>query len=122
MGSEMCIRDSSSNKFDLVMATFLGGARYTPHWRLAHGTVQPFAEAMAGIAHASGSLVTGQNPSVSNAGAAFAGLGGGGLDMTVTPRVSFRLIEADYLPTTFKNSVNDHQNNLRLSAGVVLKF
>jgi hypothetical protein len=27
-----------------------------------------------------------------------------------------------YLVTTFNNAVNNHQNNLRLSAGVVLRF
>ena len=112
----------SSSNFDLILSTFLAGARYTPHWSLAHGKVQPFAQAMAGIAHASGSLASGQNSGVNNAGAAFAGLLGGGLDMSANPRFSLRLIEADYMPTTFDNSVNNHQNNLRLSAGVIFKF
>jgi hypothetical protein len=31
-----------------------------------------------------------------------------------------RLIDADYLLTTFDNGSNNHQNNLRISAGVVV--
>ena len=43
---------------------------------------------------------------------------------TVSQRVSFsaRLAEADYLLTTFDNGTNNHQNNLRISAGVVIHF
>jgi hypothetical protein len=33
-----------------------------------------------------------------------------------------RLIEADYLLTTFDNGSNNHQNNLRIGAGVVVHF
>jgi hypothetical protein len=33
-----------------------------------------------------------------------------------------RLIEADYLVTTFDNGVNNHQNNLRIGAGLVVRF
>ena len=35
---------------------------------------------------------------------------------------ALRLVEADYFVTTFANGVNDHQNNLRLSFGVVARF
>ena len=38
----------------------------------------------------------------------------------MNPRFSVRLVEADYLLTTFDNGSNNHQNNLRISAGVVL--
>jgi hypothetical protein len=37
-------------------------------------------------------------------------------------RFSIRLIEADYLLTTVDNGSNDPQNNLRISAGVVVHF
>jgi hypothetical protein len=33
-----------------------------------------------------------------------------------------RLAEADYLLTTFDNGTNNHQNNLRVNAGVVVRF
>jgi hypothetical protein len=47
---------------------------------------------------------------------------GGGLDLRANRRISFRLIEAYYLITTFDNGVNDHQNNLRLSTSLMLHF
>jgi hypothetical protein len=33
-----------------------------------------------------------------------------------------RLVEADYLVTTFDNGANNHQNNLRIGAGLVMRF
>jgi hypothetical protein len=52
---------------------------------------------LLGVAHASGTL----GASTSNANAAFA---------------------ANYHVTAIDNGVNNHQNNLHLSAGVVLRF
>jgi len=57
-----------------------------------------------------------------NAGSAFAANLGGGVDWRASRRFSVRLLEADYLVTTFDNGVNDHQNSLRLGAGVVMRF
>jgi len=45
-----------------------------------------------------------------------------GFPLDATKRFSVRLIEANYLLTTFDNGVNNRQNNLRLSAGAVLHF
>jgi peptidoglycan-associated lipoprotein len=110
----------SSAGDSLTLSTFTAGARYLPwfgHWR-----VQPFGQALIGLAHASGSLADGTNPAAANAGAAFAGDAGGGLDLRATRRLSIRLAEADYLVTTFDNGSNNHQNNLRISAGVAVHF
>jgi hypothetical protein len=96
------------------------GGRYLPPLR--HSSLQPFGQVLLGIAHSSGTLVQGSNPGAANAGAAFAANLGGGLDLRVTPRFSVRLVEADYLLTTFDNGSNNHQNNLRISAGVVIHF
>jgi hypothetical protein len=46
----------------------------------------------------------------------------GEVDLYATPRVSFRMVRADYLTTTFENGSNDRENNLRLSAGLVVRF
>jgi hypothetical protein len=67
-------------------------------------------------------LVQGSNPGAGNAGAAFAADFGGGVDLSLNRRFSLRLIQADYLLTTFDNGSNNHQNNLRISAGVVIHF
>jgi hypothetical protein len=46
--------------------------------------------------------------------------------MRNTPRnqtgLGLTLVEADHLLTTFDNGSNNHQNNLRISAGVVIHF
>jgi outer membrane immunogenic protein len=73
-----------------------------------------------GGAHASGSLVEGSGSSTG--GGAFASLVGGGVDLRATRRFSIRLVEADYLVTTFDNGGNNHQNNFRIGAGVVFHF
>ena len=104
----------------LTLSTFTAGGRYLP--RLGHSPLQPFGQALVGLAHSSGTLVQTPNPGASNAGAAFAANLGGGLDLRASPRFSVRLIEADYLVTTFDNGTNNHQNNLRVSAGVVMHF
>ena len=46
-------------------------------------------------------------------------IAGGGVDLKVSPRVSLRLIQADYLMTRFSSA---RQDNIRLSAGIVLRF
>jgi hypothetical protein len=44
---------------------------------------------------------------------------GGGLDLKVRPNLAIRLIQADYLMTRFSMT---RQDNMRLSAGIVLLF
>jgi hypothetical protein len=44
---------------------------------------------------------------------------GGGVDIPVTERFSFRAIQADYLIT---NAFNTTQHNLRLSTGLIFRF
>jgi len=50
---------------------------------------------------------------------AFALAFGGGFDAKVTPHVSVRLIQADYVLTKF--GTNTHQNNARISVGIVFR-
>ncbi len=110
----------SSTGYNLTLSTFTAGVRYLPP--LGHSSLQPFGQVLLGLAHSSGTLVQGSNPGAANAGAAFASTFGGGLDLRVTPRFSIRLVEADYLLTTFDNGSNNHQNNLRISVGGVIHF
>jgi peptidoglycan-associated lipoprotein len=108
---------SSSNS--LTLSSYTAGARYRPKLK---SSVQPFGEVLAGFSHASGTLVASPLPASANAGIAFASLVGGGLDIRMNPRVSLRVVQADYYVTTFDNGTNNHQNNLRLGAGVVVHF
>jgi peptidoglycan-associated lipoprotein len=109
-----------SSGLGLRLATFTGGARYVP--RIGHSPLQPFGQVSVGLAHASGTLVGKGTPGAINAGSAFAANMGGGLDVRINRRISMRVAEADYLLTTVHNDTNNHQNNLRISAGLVLHF
>jgi peptidoglycan-associated lipoprotein len=110
----------SASSESLTLSTFTAGVRYLLP---AHDSrVQPFGQVLVGLVHSSGTVVEGSNPGAANAGAAFASNIGGGLDLKANRRFAIRLIEADYLLTTVDNSSNNHQNNLRISAGVVLRF
>jgi outer membrane immunogenic protein len=110
----------SAAGYGLTLTAYTGGVRYLPP--MGHSSFQPFGQVLAGVAHSSGTLVQGSQSATANAGAAFAANFGGGLDLRVNHRFSVRLVEADYLLTTFDNGTNNHQNNLRISAGVVVHF
>jgi peptidoglycan-associated lipoprotein len=114
----------STSNYGLTLSAYTAGVRYLPRVGHTEGNahVQPFGQALVGVAHASGTLVEGQNAGASNSNAAFAAHVGGGLDLPASRRFSVRLVEADYLLTTFDNGSNDHQNNLRIGAGVVIHF
>lgn len=103
---------------NLTLVSFLIGPRYSAH---LGSRLTPFAQLLIGGVHASGTL----SPESSVPGAtsnAFAMTAGGGLDIGLTSHVAIRAGEADYYLTTLDNGVNRHQNNLRVSAGIVLRI
>jgi outer membrane immunogenic protein len=108
----------SGSGADLTLTSFLAGPRYR---RTVAGRFAPFAQALVGGAHAGGSLAPG-SPGLPGSANAFAMIAGGGLDIGLTRRIALRAFEADYYLTRFDNGVNDHQNNLRIAAGVILRF
>jgi hypothetical protein len=112
----------SGNGYDLTLSAFTAGVRYRPGFSL--GPIEPFAQVLAGGAHAGGTLVAGNSPAATESSVVFASNVGGGLDLKLHPgsRFSLRLVEADYLATLFHNGQNDHQNILRLSTGLVIHF
>jgi len=79
------------------------------------GRFTPFVQTLFGGAHTSSGSAFGSENS-------FAMASGGGLDLNATSHVGVRLVQADYLLTTLNDGVNNRQNNLRLSAGVVLRW
>jgi outer membrane immunogenic protein len=108
----------SSAGGDLTLTSFLAGPRY--HRRVA-GRIAPFVQVLLGGAHAGGSLAPG-SPGLPGSANAFAMIAGGGLDIGLTRHIALRAFEADYYLTRFDNGVNDHQNNLRIAAGVIIRF
>ncbi len=49
-------------------------------------------------------------------------IAGGGFDLRISRHLAIRPVEADYVLTLLPNGVNGTQNNLRLSAGVILRI
>ena len=109
-----------AHNFNLTLGTFTAGPRYLPP--VHRFPIQPFGQALFGAAHASGSLVKGRTPAYTDATATIALKLGGGADLRVNRTFAIRLAEADYLLTTFNNGSNNHQNNTRLSSGIVIHF
>jgi peptidoglycan-associated lipoprotein len=109
----------SSTGADLTLTSFLAGPRVT--WKTGAGRFAPFVQVLLGGTHASGTLAPGGSGLPGSANA-FAMTAGGGLDIGLTRRIALRAFEADYYLTNFDNGVNDHQNNLRLAAGVTFRF
>jgi outer membrane immunogenic protein len=102
----------------LTLTSFMGGVRYKKN---IGERFSPFVQVVAGGAHASGSMAPG-NSGIPGSSNAFAMAVGGGIDLSVSRHFALRLIQADYYYTRFPNGVNDRQNNLRIGAGVVIRF
>jgi hypothetical protein len=79
-----------------------------------HPTIVPFVHVMAGVVRGGSEYLN-----ISKPEPVFGLIGGGGLDVKVSPRVSLRLVQADYLMTRFSST---RQDNIRLSAGIVFCF
>jgi len=103
---------------DLTLTSYLFGYRYSLH---KSGQFVPFAQVLLGAAHASGSFAPG-NAGYPGSANAFAMTAGGGLDMSLSSRFGVRAFQVDYYFTRFANGVNDRQNNLRISTGVIFRF
>jgi outer membrane immunogenic protein len=103
----------------LTLLSLFGGARYyVPYgWHHENYRVHPFTQALVGFAHANGGIAGAGDSSF-----ALVGRIGGGLDLSMSSRLAVRLLQADYDISTFRNGVNDRQNNLLLGAGVVFRW
>jgi outer membrane immunogenic protein len=101
---------------DLTFTSFLAGPRYSFD---VTRRVVPFGQVLFGGAHASGSL---PGDFLVGSSSAFAMTAGGGVDIGLSTHFAIRAAQLDYFMTRFRNGINDRQNNLRLSAGVVLRF
>src|SRR5271170_793891 len=96
---------------------------FGPQIKKHSGRFQPFGEALFGAAHSGvyGTIYNAINgiQAAGNSNNAFAMELGGGLDIPVTPRISIRPAEVDYLLTEFSNNkAGATQNNFRYMLGV----
>jgi hypothetical protein len=72
--------------------------------------ISPFVHVLAGIGHVSNNGSTDTS---------FAGAIGGGIDMTIVPLISWRIIQGDAIITHHFGGV---QHNARVSTGLVFRF
>jgi hypothetical protein len=100
---------SCSPTLDAKMYSVVLGPRVS----VSVGKITPFAHALFGASHITGSL-----SGFSESDTSFASAYGGGLDYHLVPLVNWRF-QADLLHTRF---FSDTQNNVRLSTGIVLHF
>lgn len=102
----------TGNSLTLVSG-MLGGRYYGPP--VYH--VAPFAQVLAGIAHAGGGIAGAGDDSY-----ALAARIGGGIDLPLSERFSVRLLQVDYYLTEFTNGSTNRQNDLLFGAGIVLRL
>jgi opacity protein-like surface antigen len=86
-----------------------------------HEKWTPFAQALFGGVHGNASGSTGGVSLGSTSENVFGMAIGGGLDYNVSKHVGIRVIQAEYLLTKFTDGVNNRQNNVRLTFGIVFR-
>jgi outer membrane immunogenic protein len=108
----------SVGRYDLTQSDFTGGFR----GMLLPGRprLQPFGDVLAGVTHANGSL----SPQRTGfgGGTTFAFEVGGGIQVPLSSRWTLMPAEVHYLLTTFGNGQADHQNDLRMTAGIFFRL
>jgi len=113
--------DSSGTVF-----TYLFGPRLSFR---RHDRVTPFGQVLFGGIHASAATLssgcTGIGCTLLPSESKFAMTAGGGLDVKVHHHLALRIIQAEYLMTSFEDrttGTNATQNDMRLSSGIVYRF
>ncbi len=104
--------------YGLTLTTFTAGPRIV---LLPARKLHPFAQALFGLAHGSGSRFPQGNSLESSANSLALDLGAGA-DYSLNKRISVRILQLDYLRTALPNNSNGWQNNLRIGAGLTLHF
>ena len=103
----------------LSLLSGMGGVRLrAPN----HTRFQPFAQALFGGVHGFDSYFpapVGKLPTSYDT--SFALAVGGGLDVTISKHVWIRALKADYNYSGLRNLQGDHQNQLRIGAGILFR-
>ncbi len=106
---------------DNTTFTYLFGPRF--NWRMSRFTL--YAQTLVGGARFSNAYdPASPNPVLATSENTFAAAIGGGVDYRLTDHIAIKPIQVEYLmtqlPSSFAN-VNEVQNNLRYSAGIVFR-
>lgn len=118
----------ASNVISAGQSLTLTSVMFGPRWsfrpkrprgkRSAVHRLTPFVQTVLGVAHASGAL----SGTASGSSNGFAWAAGGGLDLELSHRLSWRMFQGEYLFTRIPNGVNDRQNIFRLRSGLVIHW
>jgi opacity protein-like surface antigen len=106
--------------YDLNLTSFLAGPRF--YYRRPRARLVPYGQVLLGAVRGTGSLAAAANSDGSPSEAVFGSALGGGVEYNLRPSFTLRVVEVDYFVTTFDNFVNNHQNNLRVTAGAAYHF
>jgi hypothetical protein len=82
----------------------------------------PFVQGLAGAVHGFDGQFPNSGGTLSNSATNLAVLVGGGLDLEFSHRLAVRAAQVDYGLNQLPNNVNNRENLLRVSAGVVLRL
>lgn len=107
-----------SSGIPLSLVTIAVGPRYRWH---ADRRFSLFGEGLIGEADGLRSIfptATGAQPDASS----FAAQAGGGVDLRLSGRFAIRALDAAWSRTQLPNGTNNVQNDLRLGAGIVVRF
>lgn len=102
-----------------INGALVGGAftyLFGPGVNLRQGKVTPFARALFGGVRTTGGI--GESGPENN----FATTAGGGIDFKLSRQLSVRPVQAEYFVTRLPNGLNNRENNLRIGAGIILRF
>jgi hypothetical protein len=104
----------ANTRFNNRLMTYMFGPRF--NWR--HSRLTPYAQFLFGGAYAW------SDPKYATSQNAFATAAGGGLDYRLTDRIAIKPIQVEYVMTQIDsaNGFGSHQNDVRYSAGVVLRL
>jgi hypothetical protein len=98
----------------ITVVNYLFGPRYS--WRPASGRFTPYGQFLLG-----GSTELSSSPPVQHV-SAFAFETGGGVNARLTHRFGWNIVELDWLHSQLPNAVNNRQNDLKITSGVIFRF
>ncbi len=98
---------------NITVFNYLAGPRYS--YRTS-SRFTPYIQVLLGSSEELSNYAFVQNSN------AFAVSGGGGVSRALTPHLAWNIVEVDYIYSRLPNAVNDHQNDLRVSTGITLRF
>jgi hypothetical protein len=116
-GSHTASIGSTGTALSLVTTTF--GPRY--RWHAGH-KVSIYGEGLIGEANGFGSLFPISGGGVQSDANGLATQIGGGIDVALRHHLAARIFEASWVRTQLPNGTSDAQNDLKLGAGIVLRF